>query len=64
MNLVTKSGSNQFHGQGAYWSQNSALAARQFFDDAKAKVLIHTISASASGRRPGTSFSFLPRPTF
>jgi hypothetical protein len=49
MNLVTKSGSNQFHGQAAYWNQNSALAARQFFDDAKAKVLIHTISASASG---------------
>ena len=49
MNLVTKSGSNQFHGQAAYWNQNSALAARQFFDDAKAKVLIHTISGSASG---------------
>jgi len=49
MNLVTKSGSNQFHGQAAYWNQNSALAARQFFDDAKAKVLIHTISAGASG---------------
>src|SRR5215467_3893002 len=48
MNLVTKSGSNQFHGQAAYWNQNSALAARQFFDDAKAKVLIHTISGSAS----------------
>jgi len=43
MNLVTKSGSNQFHGQAAYLNQNSALAARQFFDDAKAKVLIHTI---------------------
>src|SRR5215467_3927690 len=50
MNMVTKSGSNQFHGQAAYWNQNSALAARQFFDDAKAKVLIHTISGSASGR--------------
>ena len=44
MNLVTKSGTNEFHGQAAYWNQNSALAARQFFDDAKAKVLIHTIS--------------------
>ena len=49
MNLVTKAGTNQFHGQAAYWNQNSALAARQFFDDAKAKVLIHTISVSASG---------------
>jgi hypothetical protein len=50
MNLVTKSGSNQFHGQAAYWNQNSALAARQFFDDAKAKVLIHTIAVNAAGR--------------
>jgi hypothetical protein len=49
MNLVTKSGSNQFHGQAVYWNQNSALAARQFFNDEKAKVLIHTISGSASG---------------
>ncbi|HZT30224.1 MAG TPA: TonB-dependent receptor [Bryobacteraceae bacterium] len=49
LNLVTKSGSNQFHGQAAYWNQNSALAARQFFDDTKAKVLIHTIAVSASG---------------
>ena len=49
MNLVTKAGTNQFHGQAAYWNQNSALAARQFFADSKAKVLIHTISVSASG---------------
>src|SRR5438552_4100414 len=49
MNLVTKSGSNQFHGQAAYWNQHSALAARQFFDDSKTKVLIHTASASAAG---------------
>ena len=49
MNLVTKSGSNQFHGQAAYWNQNSALAARQFFSDTKTKVLIHTIAVNASG---------------
>ena len=49
MNLVTKSGSNEFHGQASYWNQNSALAARTFFDDEKAKVLIHTISVQASG---------------
>ena len=49
MNLVTKSGTNEFHGQAAYWNQNSALGARQFFDDSKTKVLIHTISVSASG---------------
>ena len=49
MNLVTKSGTNEFHGQAAYWNQNSALGARQFFDDSKTKVLIHTASASAAG---------------
>src|SRR5581483_7026822 len=49
MNLVTKSGSNQFHGQAAYWNQNSALSARQFFADTKSKVLIHTIAVNASG---------------
>ncbi|HWB97811.1 MAG TPA: TonB-dependent receptor, partial [Bryobacteraceae bacterium] len=49
MNLVTKSGSNQFHGQAAYWNQNSALAARQFFADEKTKVLIHTIAVNAAG---------------
>jgi len=49
MNLVTKSGSNQFHGTASYWNQNSALAARQFFEDSKAKVLIHTIAVNASG---------------
>ena len=37
MNLVTKSGSNEFHGQAAYWNDNSAFAARQFFDDAEAE---------------------------
>ena len=35
MNLVTKVRHNQFHGQAAYWNQNSALAARQFFDDSQ-----------------------------
>jgi hypothetical protein len=50
MNLVTKSGSNQFHGQAAYWNDNSALSARQFFDSAKAKVLIHTIAVNGAGR--------------
>src|SRR6202162_5842469 len=49
MNLVTKSGTNEFHGQAAYWNQNSALAARRFIDDSKTKVLIHTMSGSVAG---------------
>lgn len=48
-NAITKSGSNQYHGEAAYWQQNSALAARSFFDPAKAKQLIHTNYGSASG---------------
>lgn len=49
VNLVTKSGSNEFHGRAAYFHQNSALAARNFFADEKAKQLTHTISVSVSG---------------
>ncbi len=49
MNMVTKSGSNDFHGRLAYWHQNSALGAREFFETRKAKLLIHTISVSAAG---------------
>lgn len=49
MNLVTKSGSNDFHGRLSYWNLNSALKAREFFESEKAKTLIHTVSVSASG---------------
>ena len=49
MNMVTKSGSNQFHGRALYWHQNSALGAREFFEDTKAKTLIHTSSVGISG---------------
>ena len=49
LNLVTKSGGNQFHGRAAYFNLNSALAARQFFEETKGRQLIHTISASLSG---------------
>jgi hypothetical protein len=49
VNMVTKSGSNQFHGRAMYWHQNSALGAREFFADTKAKTLIHTASGSLSG---------------
>jgi Carboxypeptidase regulatory-like domain len=49
LNLVTKSGTNDFHGRLAYFHQNSALGARDFFADQKTKQLTHTISVSASG---------------
>lgn len=49
LNMITKSGSNQFHGRASYWNQNSALGAREFFEDQKAKTLIHTTSVSVSG---------------
>ncbi len=49
MNMVTKSGSNQFHGRALYWHQNSALGARDFFETNKAKTLIHTSSLGISG---------------
>jgi hypothetical protein len=49
VNLVTKSGTNDLHGRLAYFHQNSALGARNFFEDQKAKQLTHTISVSASG---------------
>jgi len=50
MNLVTKSGTNEWHGRLAYWHQNSALGAREFFEGSKkARTLIHTTSVSISG---------------
>ena len=49
MNMVTKSGTNQFHGRALYWHQNSAVGARSFFETTKAKTLIHTSSVGLSG---------------
>ncbi|MFN7922120.1 MAG: carboxypeptidase regulatory-like domain-containing protein [Bryobacteraceae bacterium] len=49
MNMVTKQGTNAFHGRLMYWHQNSALGAREFFESTKAKQLIHTSSLSLSG---------------
>ncbi|MBI4876352.1 MAG: carboxypeptidase regulatory-like domain-containing protein, partial [Acidobacteria bacterium] len=49
MNMITKSGANAFHGRASYWHQNSALGAREFFEDTKAKQLLHTVSVSGSG---------------
>ncbi|MPY88801.1 MAG: hypothetical protein GEU99_12835 [Luteitalea sp.] len=49
MNMITKSGTNAFHGRLLYWNLNPAFKAREFFEEEKAKTLTHTISASASG---------------
>jgi hypothetical protein len=50
MNLVTKSGTNEFHGRLAYFHQNSALGAREFFEGSdKFRTLIHTFSIGVSG---------------
>jgi len=50
LNLVSKSGTNQFHGRFAYWHQNSAMGAREFFEGSrKFKTLNHTSSVSMSG---------------
>src|SRR5581483_2131809 len=49
ISMATKGGTNQFHGRAAYWHQNSALSARNFFDATKPKNLFHTMNAEISG---------------
>ena len=46
---ITKSGTNEYHGEASYYHRNSALGARNFFEDQKTKVLYHTFNVSASG---------------
>ncbi|PYV37987.1 MAG: hypothetical protein DMG06_26680, partial [Acidobacteria bacterium] len=46
---ITKSGTNEYHGEGSYYHRNSALAARNFFESEKTKVIYHTFNVSASG---------------
>src|SRR3989442_1122882 len=76
---ITKSGTNEFHGEASYYHRNSALGARNFFEDQKAKVIYHTMNLSASGpiiknktffyglwngeRVPGKAFYLQPVPT-
>ena len=48
-NMITKSGTNRLHGRAAYWHQNSALSARNFFDTTKPKNLFHTWTGELSG---------------
>jgi outer membrane receptor protein involved in Fe transport len=49
INMTTKGGTNQFHGKGAYWHQNNALAARDFFAAVKPSTLFHTWHGELSG---------------
>jgi len=46
---ITKSGTNEFHGEGSYYHRNSALGARGFFEEEKTKVIYHTFNLSGSG---------------
>lgn len=46
---ITKSGTNEYHGEASYYHRNSALGARNFFEDEKTKVIYHTFNLSASG---------------
>jgi hypothetical protein len=46
---ITKSGTNEYHGEGSYYHRNSALAARNFFEEEKTKVIYHTFNISAGG---------------
>lgn len=48
-NMVTKSGSNEFHGQAHYWLRNSALDARDFFQSQKPVAKSHTMHGELTG---------------
>lgn len=49
INMTTKGGSNQWHGTAAYWHQNSALSARNFFEARKPASKFHTYHGELSG---------------
>lgn len=46
---ITKSGTNEFHGNLSYYHRNSAAAARNFFEDQKTKIIYHTFNVAAGG---------------
>jgi hypothetical protein len=49
LNMVPKSGGNQWHGQYTYWQQNSTFGARNTFNPAKPATKDHTYNANLSG---------------
>jgi carboxypeptidase family protein/TonB-dependent receptor-like protein len=46
---ITKSGTNEYHAEASYYHRNSALGARNFFEDQKTKIIYHTFNLSAGG---------------
>lgn len=49
INMTTKGGTNEWHGQAAYWHQNSALSARNFFEPRKPASKFHTYHGELGG---------------
>src|SRR5262245_22879983 len=49
-NMVSRHGSNSFHGGAYYKHENSALNARDFFSPSKTPYIFHEFEAEASGR--------------
>ncbi len=49
INMTSKGGTNSWHGTVAYWHQNNALAARNFFEATKPSNLFHTWHGELSG---------------
>src|SRR6266446_2068575 len=48
-NLITRSGTNEMHGRGYYYQENSFLNARNTFDPERAKTLAHTFGGNLAG---------------
>jgi hypothetical protein len=59
--MTTKAGGNTWHGVAAYWHQNTALAARNFFDARKPSNLFHTYTGEISGPAIQDRLFFSPR---
>lgn len=50
VNLVSKSGGNDFHGAIFEYMRNDAMDARNFFDDGKSKLRLNQFGANGGGR--------------
>jgi hypothetical protein len=59
-NVITKRGTNQYHGEASYYHRNSALGARSFFEDHKPFKLYHTFNLRGSARSSKTEHFFTP----